>query len=63
LITGGKEDLLREPGTWEALHSQMKGSELKVFTPARHSAHIEFADEFNALAIEFLSRHRTGETL
>ena len=63
LISGGKEDLLREPGTWEALHSQIKSSELMVFSPARHCAHIEFADEFNALAIEFLSRHRTGETV
>jgi pimeloyl-ACP methyl ester carboxylesterase len=58
LITGGKEDLLREPGTWEALHRQIPGSELKVFSPARHCAHIEFADEFNRLAIDFIKRQQ-----
>jgi pimeloyl-ACP methyl ester carboxylesterase len=62
LITGGKEDLLREPGTWELLRSQIPGSELRVFSPARHCAHIEFADEFNELTIDFLTRHKTGET-
>jgi pimeloyl-ACP methyl ester carboxylesterase len=63
LITGGKEDQLREPGTWEELHRLIPGSELKVFSPARHCAHIEFADEFNALAIDFINRHRTGEEM
>ncbi len=61
LITGGKEDLLREPGTWEELHRLISGSELHVFSPARHCAHIEFAEAFNRLAIDFISRHRTGE--
>lgn len=60
LITGGKEDLLREPGCWEGLHAQIPGSELKVFSPARHCPHVEFAGEFNALAIDFLKRHGTG---
>jgi proline iminopeptidase len=60
LITGGREDLLREPGTWEELHRQIPGSELHVFSPARHCAHIEFADEFNRLAIDFITRHRAG---
>ena len=63
LITGGAEDLLREPGTWQALHEQIPGSELKVFSRARHCPHIEHADEFNRLAIGFIDRHRTGETL
>jgi 2-hydroxymuconate-semialdehyde hydrolase len=57
LITGGKEDLLREPGTWEVLHRTIPGSELHVFSPARHCAHIEFADEFSELAIDFIGRH------
>lgn len=61
LITGGAEDLLREPGTWEDLHRQVPGSELRVFSPARHCAHIEFADEFNRLATDFIKRHATGE--
>lgn len=62
LITGGAEDLLREPGTWEQLHSQIQGSELHVFSPARHCPHIEFADEFNQLAIGFIGRHSVGLT-
>ena len=57
LLTGGSEDLLREPGTWEQLHRQIPGSELQVFSSARHCPHIEFADEFNRLAIEFIKRH------
>ena len=61
LITGGKEDPLRDPGTWEWLHSQIPGAELHVFSPAHHCAHIEYADEFNELAIEFIARQRTGE--
>ncbi len=60
LITGGAEDLLREPGTWESLHRQIPGSELRVFSPARHCPHIEYADEFNRLAIDFIGRHRMG---
>jgi 2-hydroxymuconate-semialdehyde hydrolase len=62
LITGGKEDLLREPGTWEELHRTIPGSELFVFSPARHCAHIEFADEFNRLTVDFIRRHSTGGT-
>ena len=62
LITGGNEDLLREPGTWEDLNRTIPGSELHVFSPARHCPHIEFADEFNRLAIDFIERHRTGES-
>jgi len=57
LITGGADDLLREPGTWEALHRQIPGSDLRVFERARHCPHIEFADVFNRLAVDFLTRH------
>ncbi|HEY7066470.1 MAG TPA: alpha/beta hydrolase [Chloroflexota bacterium] len=57
LITGGDQDLLREPGCWDGLHARIPGSELKVFAPARHCPHIEFQDEFNRLAVDFLRRH------
>jgi pimeloyl-ACP methyl ester carboxylesterase len=57
LIVGGAEDLLREPGCWEDLHRQIPASQLKVFSPARHCPHIEYAQEFNALAIDFLKRN------
>ncbi len=56
LIVGGDQDLLREPGCWEDLHQKIPGSELKVFSPARHCPHIEFAEEFNQVAVEFLKR-------
>ena len=61
LLTGGKEDLLRESGTWGQLHRAIPDSELHVFSPARHCPHIEFADEFNRLAIAFVKRHITGD--
>jgi 2-hydroxymuconate-semialdehyde hydrolase len=57
LIVGGDQDLLREPGVWQDLHARIPGSELKVFSPARHCPHIEFAEEFNRLAVDFLRRH------
>ena len=57
LLCGGDQDLLREPGVWQELHVKIPGSELKIFSPARHCPHIEFADEFNRLAIDFLKRH------
>ena len=57
LLCGGDQDLLREPGVWQELHAKIPGSELKIFSPARHCPHIEFADEFNRLAIDFLKRH------
>ncbi len=57
LIVGGDRDLLREPGCWPALHARIPGSEMKIFSPARHCPHIEFADDFNRLALDFLARH------
>ncbi|HXG37001.1 MAG TPA: alpha/beta fold hydrolase [Dehalococcoidia bacterium] len=57
LIVGGDQDLLREPGCWEDLHRRIPNSELHIFSPARHMPHIEFAEEFNRLAIDFLRRH------
>jgi pimeloyl-ACP methyl ester carboxylesterase len=60
LIVGGREDLLREPGCWEDLHARIPGSQLKIFSPARHCPHLEFPDEFNALAIDFLRQERAA---
>jgi len=56
LLSGGDHDLLREPGCFQDLHARIRGSELKIFSPARHCPHIEFADEFNRLAIDFIKR-------
>jgi pimeloyl-ACP methyl ester carboxylesterase len=33
---------------------------MKIFSPARHCPHLEFPDQFNALAIDFLRRHPLG---
>ena len=44
LIVGGDGDLLREPGCWDDLHRRIRGSELKIFAPARHYPHVEHAD-------------------
>ncbi len=54
LIVAGKDDMLRLPGYADELQRQIKGSKLKVFENARHCPHIEYSDEFNRLAIEFL---------
>jgi pimeloyl-ACP methyl ester carboxylesterase len=56
LIVGGDQDLLREPGCWEGLHQQIPDSELKIFSPARHFLHIEFAEEFNQVTMAFFKR-------
>ena len=56
LVVGTDRDPLREPGCWEDLHRRIPNSELKVFAPAHHSPHIEHADEFNRVAVEFLKR-------
>lgn len=57
LLVGGDRDLLREPGCWEDLQRRIPGAELKIFSPARHCPHLEFPQEFNALAWDFLERH------
>jgi len=58
LIVGGDRELLREPGVWEGLHARIPNSELKIFASARHCPHLEFPDEFNRLALDFLRRQR-----
>jgi pimeloyl-ACP methyl ester carboxylesterase len=60
LIVGGAEELLREPGCWEDLHRTIPGSQLHVYQQARHCPHVEHAAHFNALALDFLARHRGG---
>ena len=53
----GDQDQLNSPTVQEELHQRIPNSELKVFSPARHNPHIEHADEFNRLAVDFLLRH------
>lgn len=56
LVVGTDRDPMREPGCWEDLHRQIPNSELKIFSPGHHCPHIEHADEFNRVAVEFLKR-------
>lgn len=58
LLTAGAQDPLREPGYADAMHRQISGSEVKVFDPCGHCANVEYADEWNALVLDFLSRRR-----
>jgi 2-hydroxymuconate-semialdehyde hydrolase len=54
LIVAGGQDLLRQPGYAQVLQEQIPASSLHVFETARHCPHIEFADEFNQLVVDFL---------
>lgn len=54
LIVAGKQDPLRLSGYAEELQSEIPGSRLKIFDQAKHCPHIEHAEEFNRLVIEFL---------
>jgi pimeloyl-ACP methyl ester carboxylesterase len=52
----GEDDLLREPGYWKALETQIPGATAEVFARSRHCSHIEHAAAFNELAVGFLKR-------
>lgn len=56
LIVAGKEDYLRLPGYAVELQKEIPNSKLHVFEKARHCPHIEHADEFNKMAIDFFLR-------
>lgn len=54
LICGGENDKLKYPDYAEKLQSSIPNSQAKMFGKCRHNAHIEHAEEFNELALEFL---------
>ena len=54
LIIAGENDLLRVPGYWRELEAAIPRSTAKVFARSRHCSHIEHAEEFNSLAIDFI---------
>ena len=56
LIVAGGKDPLREPGYAAGLQQEIVGSELVVFEDAGHFPHLDFPEQFNRLAIGFLSR-------
>lgn len=56
LIVAGGKDPLREPGYATGLQHEIEYSELVVFPEAGHFPHIDFPEQFNEVAIGFLSR-------
>jgi pimeloyl-ACP methyl ester carboxylesterase len=56
LIVAGGKDPLREPGYAAGLQREIENSELVVFAEAGHFPHIDFPEQFNEVAIGFLSR-------
>jgi 2-hydroxymuconate-semialdehyde hydrolase len=54
LVVAGEHDLLRPPNYWKELEAAIPQSTVNIFARARHCAHIEHADAFNQLAIDFL---------
>lgn len=55
LIVAGEADFLREPGYAEELAETIPDSRVAVFPRARHCPHIEHAERFNRLALDFLA--------
>ncbi len=54
LVVAGADDLLRLPNYWKELVEQIPRSTAKVFERSRHCSHIEHAQAFNQLIIQFL---------
>ncbi len=56
-IMGGADDLLRLPSYVNELQREIAGSQAKLFDRSRHCSHIEHAEEFNSLAIDFFKNN------
>jgi pimeloyl-ACP methyl ester carboxylesterase len=54
LIVAGAQDLLRLPTYPEEMSTAIAGSTAKVYERSRHCSHIEHAESFNQLVIDFL---------
>lgn len=59
VLFAGGADKFREPGYEKELAKRIPNFEYHVFPEAGHMLHIEFAERFNALALDFLERHRS----
>lgn len=62
LIFAGGEDKLREPGYHEGMLERMPDARAVVVPGAGHLLHIERADEFNRLTLDFLSASTPADT-
>ena len=58
LITTGTEDILVPPSSSRELHARIPGSSLHAIDDAGHLHFIEQAEKFNAICLEFLTKHR-----
>ena len=58
LITTGTEDILVPPSSSRDLHARIPGSSLHAIEDAGHLHFIEQAEKFNAICLEFLTKHR-----
>ena len=56
LIAEGAQDPLRFPNYVEELQKEIPGSSVKTFDRSRHCSHIEHAEAFNELAVDFFKR-------
>ena len=56
LIVHGREDLAIPLDRSQTLNNLWKGSKLVIIEKARHGPHIEHPDEFNRIALGFLSQ-------
>jgi valacyclovir hydrolase len=55
VLHGAKDPLI--PGLHpEAIHRGIAGSRLHIFPEGKHNIHLRYADEFNALALAFLTQ-------
>lgn len=57
LVVAGAQDLLRFPNYAEEMQKEIPGSTVKVFDRSRHCSHIEHAEAFNRLAVDFIKEH------
>jgi len=56
LLVGGSMDELAPPEAIKEIHTKTKNSEMHIFPDSKHCPQIECSQEFNELAISFLSR-------
>jgi pimeloyl-ACP methyl ester carboxylesterase len=56
LLVAGDSDPLREKGYAGRVSARIPGGRVEVFERCSHMPHIEYAEQFNALALDFLAR-------
>ncbi len=55
LLFAGEKDELAPPSVVQGIHEKIKGSKIHVFPRAKHFGQIECSEEFNEVALRFLS--------